>query len=174
MNYKERHNMKTDKNIDEAQFKSFNDLDLSKIPGSVAEILTTNFERFNKCRTFEDVVALCHELFDDAGLNTEWTRKFFYSLGQIKEQNPSPRAAFEKAMLFMNNARMKGMGLGMNNGGSRHRFYEEENANEILNEGWIGGILGWITGGIVSALLGAGLIPALALVGIGAYGGHKI
>lgn len=122
--------MKTDKNIDEAAFKSFNDLDLSKIPGSVAEILTTNFERFNKCRTFEDVVALCHELFDGAGLNTEWTRKFFYSLGQIKEQNPSPRAAFEKAMLFMNNARMKGMGLGMGRGTGRYGESEDAEVDE--------------------------------------------
>lgn len=122
--------MKTDKNIDEAQFKSFNDLDLSKIPGSVAEILTTNFERFNKCRSFEDVVALCHELFDDAGLNTEWTRKFFYSLGQIKEQNPSPRAAFEKAMLFMNNARMKGMGLGMGRGTGHYGESEDAEVDE--------------------------------------------
>ena len=166
--------MKKYKKVDEASFKSFNDIDLSKIPGSVTEIFTTNFERFNSCRTYNDVVALCHQLLDDAKLDTGWTRKFFYNLEKIREHAPTPRAAYEQAMLYVNNARMKGLGLGMDRGGSRHRFYEEENANEVLNEGWIGGILGWITGGVVSALLGAGLIPALALVGIGAYGGHKI
>lgn len=72
--------MKKIKQMNEEQMKSFSGLDLSKISGTVAEILTTNFDRFNACRTFEDVVALCHELFDDAKLDTEWTRKFFYNL----------------------------------------------------------------------------------------------
>ena len=115
---------KTTKKVDEAAFKSFNDLDLSKIPGSVTQILTANFDRFNACRTYEDVVALCHELFDKAGLDTDWTRKFFFRLDQIKAENPNPRRAYEKAMLFMNNARMKGMGLGIGRGS--RRFGESE------------------------------------------------
>jgi len=61
-------------------FKTFDGVDLSMVPGSATEILTTNFERFNTCKTYEDVVALCHELLDDAGLDTNWTRKFFYQL----------------------------------------------------------------------------------------------
>ena len=61
-------------------FKTFDGVDLSMIPGSVTEILTTNFERFNTCKTYEDVVALCHELLDNASLDTNWTRKFFYQL----------------------------------------------------------------------------------------------
>ena len=125
--------MKKDKKVDEASFKSFNDIDLSKIPGSVAEILTTNFERFNSCKTYEDVVALCHQLFDDAKLNTEWTRKFFYSLEKIREYAPTPRAAYEQAMLFMNNARMRGMGLGMDRGTGRYRFYEGDELNESMD-----------------------------------------
>lgn len=119
--------MKTKKTVSEANFKAFGDLDLSKIPGSVTEIFTTNFERFGDCRTFEDVVALCHELIDGAGLNTEWTRKFFYRLAQIKEQSMNPRAAFEKAMTFVNNTRMKGMGLGMGRGSGR--FHESEDGS---------------------------------------------
>ena len=118
--------MKKIKQMNEEQMKSFSGLDLSKISGTVAEILTTNFDRFNACRTFEDVVALCHELFDDAKLDTEWTRKFFYNLEQIRQQNPNPRRAFERAMLFMNNARMKGMGLGMG-----RKFYENEEGEEL-------------------------------------------
>ena len=112
----------TKKNVDEATFKSFAGLDLSKIPGSVTEILTTNWEKFSGCRTFEDVVALCHELFDNAGLDTEWTNKFFYNLDQIKERMPNPRRAFEQAMYYVNNARFAGMGMGL----GRRRFYEGE------------------------------------------------
>jgi len=92
--------------------------------------LTANFDRFNACRTYEDVVALCHELFDNAGLDTDWTRKFFFRLDQIKADNPNPRRAYEKAMLFMNNARMKGMGLGMGRGS--RRFGESEVGKEFV------------------------------------------
>lgn len=56
--------------IDEETFKSFKNIDLSKIKGSVSEIFTTNFDRFNDCKTYEDVVDLCHELLDNAGLDT--------------------------------------------------------------------------------------------------------
>ena len=109
-------------------FKTFDGIDLSMVPGSVTEILTTNFERFNTCKTYEDVVALCHELLDNASLDTNWTRKFFYQLEQIKTKYPNPRAAFERAMIYVNNARMKGMGLGM----SKRRFYEGEELNESM------------------------------------------
>lgn len=153
--------------VNEDTFKSFNNVDLSKIKGTASEIFTSNFERFNACKTFDDVVALCHELLDDAGLDTNWTRKFFFQLDQIKNRNPNPRRAYEQALLFVNNARMRGMGLGMNRGAG---FYEEEE----LNEGWIGGILGWISGGLLAGLAGLGLIPAVALVAISTYGGHKI
>lgn len=111
-------------------FKTFDGVDLSMIPGSVTEILTTNFERFNACKTYEDVVALCHELLDDADLDTNWTRKFFYQLDQIKTKYPNPSKAFEQAMLYVNNARMKGMGLGMN----KRRFYEGEELNESMTD----------------------------------------
>ena len=124
----------TKETLDEGQFKSFNDFDLSKIPGSVTQIFTANFDKFNQCRTYEDVVALCHQLLDDAGLDTTWTRKFFFNLEQIKQNNPNPRKAYEQAMLFMNNARMKGMGLGMDRGGSRRRFYEgDEEIDESMD-----------------------------------------
>ena len=37
-------------------------------------------------------------------------------------------------MLFMNNARMRGMGLGMDRGGSRRRFYEgDEEIDESMD-----------------------------------------
>ena len=64
----------------EAVYKSFDGLDLSKIPGSATEILTSNFERLNDCKSAQDVIALCHELFDNAKLDTAWTNKFFYQL----------------------------------------------------------------------------------------------
>ena len=119
--------MKKTKKIGEGTYKSFNGLDLSKIPGSAAEILTTNFERFNDCKTYEDVVQLCHELLDGK-LDTAWSNKFFYQLGKIGEVNANPRRAFEQAMLYVNNARMKGMGLGMSRGSGR--FYEDEKTEE--------------------------------------------
>ena len=119
--------MKKTKKISEGIYKSFNGLDLSKIPGSAAEILTTNFERFNDCKTYEDVVQLCHELLDGK-LDTAWSNKFFYQLGKIGEVNANPRRAFEQAMLYVNNARMKGMGLGMSRGSGR--FYEDEEIEE--------------------------------------------
>ena len=118
--------------INEETLKSFNNVDLSKVKGSATEIFTTNFEKFNNCRTFEDVVALCHELLDNAGLDSNWTRKFFYQLDQIKARNPNPRRAFEQAMLYMNNARQRGMGLGMGRGSSR--FYEGEEVDESMDD----------------------------------------
>ncbi len=69
------------KRVQEDTFKSFSNVDLSKIPGSATKIFTDNFERFGECRTYDDVAALCHELLDNAGLDTAWTRKFFYQLG---------------------------------------------------------------------------------------------
>lgn len=110
----------------EAVYKSFDGLDLSKIPGSATEILTSNFERLNDCKSAQDVIALCHELFDNAKLDTAWTNKFFYQLDQIVQNNPNPRKAYEQAMLYVNNARMRGMGLGM----SQRQFHEEEGSCE--------------------------------------------
>ena len=63
---------KTSKKTNEAQvFKTFDGIDLSTIPGSATSILTKNFERFNDCKTAQDVVDLCVELFADAGLDTK-------------------------------------------------------------------------------------------------------
>ena len=121
------------KKTNEAEFKSFDKLDLSNIKGSVSEILTTNFEKFNDCKTAEDVINLCHQLFDDAGLKTEWTNKFFYRLDQIVANNLNPRRAYQQAMLYVNNARMKGAGLGMNRGKIIGRLYEDDE-NVKLNE----------------------------------------
>ena len=121
---------KTEKKIaktNEAEFKSFDKIDLSNIKGSVTEILTTNFEKFNECKTAQDVIDLCHKLFDEAGLKTEWTNKFFYQLDQIVRNNLNPRRAYQQAMLYVNNARMRGAGLGMNRG---KRFYEDEEVDK--------------------------------------------
>ena len=40
---------KNEKEVDEATFKSFDGVDLSKIPGSATYILTQNWEKFNDC-----------------------------------------------------------------------------------------------------------------------------
>ena len=133
-NNKRRMKMKKktiDKTVNEETFKSFNKIDLSKIKGSVSQIFTDNFAKFADCKTYEDVVALCHDLLDNAGLDTNWTRQFFYNLDQIKARNPNSRRAFEQALIYMNNARQSGMGLGMGRG-SRH-FYEDDNI-EKTNE----------------------------------------
>ena len=126
---KENEMKKTEKKMNktnEAEFKSFDKLDLSKIKGSVSEILTTNFEKFNDCKTAEDVINLCHKLFDEAGLKTEWTNKFFYQLDQIVKNNLNPRRAYQQALLYVNNARMKGAGLGMDRGKRIGRMYEDD------------------------------------------------
>ena len=95
-NIKENKMKKIEKTTNEAKvFKTFDGLDLTKIPGSATEILTTNWDKFNGCKTADDVIALCHELFDEAGLDTEWTNKFFYTLDQIVERNPNPKKAWE-------------------------------------------------------------------------------
>lgn len=118
------------KKLDEYKtYKSFDGIDLSTIPGTASEILTTNFDKFNTCKTFDDVVALCHELLDGK-LDTAWSNKFFYNLDQIGQKYPNPRKAFEQAMLYVNNARMRGMGLGMNS----RRFYEGEEINESMSD----------------------------------------
>ena len=123
--------MKNKEKINEEMYKSFDGLDLSKIPGSATQILTTNFDRFNACKTYDDIVALCHELLDGK-LDTKWSAKFFYQLDKIRQENPNPRRAYEKAMLYVNNARMKGMGLGMDRGTSR-RMYEGDDINESMD-----------------------------------------
>ena len=72
--------MKKIKKTNEATYKSFDGMDLSKIPGSAAHLFTANWEKFNACKTAQDVIDLCHEIFDGSGLDTTWTRKFFYNL----------------------------------------------------------------------------------------------
>lgn len=67
---------KVKKNIKKVA-EAVNRFDLSTKKGTASEILTTNFERFNACKTFEDVEALCHELLDGA-VDTAWSRKFFF------------------------------------------------------------------------------------------------
>lgn len=120
--------MKTTKNKVTKVVEAVNRFDLSTKKGTAAEILTTNFERFNGCKTFEDVEALCHELLDGT-VDTAWSRKFFFQLTAIKHRNPNPRSAYEQAMLYVNNARMRGMGLGMN-----RRFYEDDELNEAMDD----------------------------------------
>lgn len=83
------------KKVSEETFKSFSKIDLSKVKGSASQIFTDNFAKFADCKTYEDVVDLCHKLLDDAGLDTQWTKQFFYNLEQIKQRSGNPRRAFE-------------------------------------------------------------------------------
>ena len=46
-----------------------------------------------------------HQLFDDAGLNTPWTNKFFYVLGKKKD--------YADAIKFVYDSMLKGQGLGV-------------------------------------------------------------
>lgn len=122
--------MKNKTQLDEYKtYKSFDGIDLSTIPGTASEILTTNFAKFNDCKSADDVIALCHELLDGK-LDTTWTNKFFYNLDQIVQRNPNPRKAYEQTLLYVNNARMKGMGLGMKS----RKFYEGEEINESMSD----------------------------------------
>lgn len=97
--------------------------DISNKKGAAAQILTTNFEKFNTCKTKEDVITLCHQLFDEAGLDTPWTKQFFYNL----DRQPN----YASAMIYMNNARMAGSGLSMKRGA--RQFYENDEINESMS-----------------------------------------
>ena len=97
--------------------------DISNKKGSVAQILTDNFEKFNSCKTKEDVINLCHQLFDEVGLDTPWTKQFFYNLNRQRD--------FAGAMIYMNNARMAGSGLSMKRGA--RQFYENDEINESMS-----------------------------------------
>ena len=89
--------------------------DLRKSKNSVTNIILNNFPRFEDCKTKDDVIELCHELFDNASLDTAWTRQFFYNLSQLKNR--------DEAVLYVGNVYFKGAGLGMSRG---KRFYEDE------------------------------------------------
>lgn len=77
-------------------------------------------DKFYECKTKEDIVALCHQLFDDAGLDTNWTRVFFIKLGQTK--------GYADAIKYVTNCYLAGAGLGLG-----RRYYEGEELNEAMN-----------------------------------------
>lgn len=89
-------------------------IDLSNKSNAVTKIIKDNFSLFRdleknpQTRTKEAIIELCHQLFDDAGLDTEWTRRFFYHIGKMH--------SFEQAMTYIGNIYLKGAGLGMNRG----------------------------------------------------------
>ena len=94
-------------------------LDLSNKAGAVTKIIKDNFSLFRdleknpETRSKEAVIELCHQLFDDAGLDTQWTRKFFYHIEKMH--------GFEEAMKYIGNIYLKGAGLGMSRG-----LYEDD------------------------------------------------
>lgn len=87
---------------------------------------------FNNCKTIDDIINLCHELFDKAKIDTPWTRKFFYNLDGIKKTVLNPKYAYERAIMYVHNANMRGQGLGMDRGRYMH---EDENYDDCLDAG---------------------------------------
>lgn len=105
-------------------YTSFQSLpDLRKSKNSVTNIILNNFSRFEDCKTKDDVIELCHELFDNANLDTAWTRQFFYNLSQLKNR--------DEAVLYVGNVYFKGAGLGMSRG---KRVYEDDELNESMSD----------------------------------------
>lgn len=98
-----------------------NKFDLSDKKGTAANIIRDNMDKFNSCRSKEDVIALCHTLFDDAGVDTNWSRVFFIKLNATK--------GLTGALQYVTNAYLRGSGLGLNN----RRYYEGEEINESMS-----------------------------------------
>lgn len=94
-------------------------VDLSKLDNTVTRLIRDNMERFNECSTKEQVIELCHELFDDAGLDTAWTKRFFYYISQKK--------TYVDALQYVVNCYLKGAKLGVI--GNR-RMYEDETIHD--------------------------------------------
>lgn len=106
-------------------------VDLSLKNGSVAQIIKQNIEKFNACSSKEEVIDLCHKLFDEAKLDTPWTKKFFYTLGQKK--------SYVDALQYVVNCYLKGAGLGMANGKYMHeeddnKEDDQEQTNESMDD----------------------------------------
>lgn len=99
--------------------------DLSNKMGTVANVIRDNSEKFQACKTKADVIALCHKLFDDAGIDTEWTRVFFINLERSK--------SFFDALNYVYNCYQRGTGNGVIRPG---RYYEE--SDEDMNEDYNG------------------------------------
>jgi hypothetical protein len=96
--------------------------DLSKTKNTVTEIFKNNTEKFYNCKTKEELIDICHQLLDNADVDTEWTHEFFVRLGLIK--------TFEQARSYVYNAMLRGMGHGVI--GYRRQYEECDNAE--LNE----------------------------------------
>lgn len=119
--------MKNKACINEETYKSFDRIDLSKKDKTASSIIKQNMERFNTCKTIDDVIALCHELFDDAGLDTQWTRIFFINLGRKK--------SLADALQYVANCYLKGANLSVNQGGPRgRRYYESKSGKKYSKE----------------------------------------
>lgn len=79
--------------------------DLSKKEGTAAYIIDQNLDKINACKTKEELIALMQQLFDDAGLRTPWTNKFFYLLKSKRD--------FNSALKLVYDAMLKAQGLGV-------------------------------------------------------------
>ena len=105
--------------------------DLTKKAGAAAKIIKDNSELFmnlanekGSALKKEDVIDLCHKLFDDAGLDTEWTRIFFLNLGRM--------GSGERALQYVYNAMLKGAGLGVI--GNRRMYEADDKAKNYTKE----------------------------------------
>ena len=58
--------------------------DLSKTKNSVTEIFKNNTEKFYNCKTKEELIDICHQLLDNADVDTEWTHELFVRIGMMK------------------------------------------------------------------------------------------
>ena len=101
-----------------------NKVELSKQKGAVAKVIRDNSELFKDSMTKEQVVDLCHQLFDAEGLDTPWTREFFIKLGQIKSG--------KQALGYVYNSMLAGDGLRVIYPGQQ--YYECDELNESMTD----------------------------------------
>ena len=92
-------------------------VNLGNKTGAAANIIknATQEGLFTDGMSKEEIINLCHQLFDEAGLDTPWTRQFFYYLSKCRDGN--------SALQYVYNTYLRGSKLGVIGGG--RRFYEE-------------------------------------------------
>ena len=117
------------KKVDEGFGDNRINIDLSKKDDAAAKIIRDNSELFKELAdakghslTKADVIDLCHKLFDEAKLDTPWSRVFFINLDRM--------GSGEQALQYVYNAMLKGAGLGVI---GRRRMYEEDDEIEKLD-----------------------------------------
>ena len=78
---------------------------VSGTPGTIAFVIRNNMEKFNTCKTKDQLVKLCKEIFDQEGIDSGRMKWLFTKL----EQQPN----IASALMFLANRFQNGSGLSM-------------------------------------------------------------